>query len=327
MTDGRGGLRLSHYFYRAGQHPNRPGLITGDVNGDQGRIAVPREMEAIGLAAFYRDSTTQRKLWDGIPDSEGLTEAEIDSMPPYVRAFRCGKQYEKGDICGPRKFTVVEEDPDCEKRRYRVSWHPGWKFQALEGHYKTLFMMELIDSSLQYLDANMTDPALLLQQLKVEEDADYQQFKDAPLPQISSQFELPDFDLEVFYRETSLCHTARLPAIARFNGAITDTTPGSQDDYDIGISMEEAYDTIVPDGGMMPLAYKQQERQKCIYPVNIDYKDMFYVSIKSPGYNKLVLPNNAEKSIYGHSNFHGYIAICASACGFGKVSIAQRAFK
>ena len=192
---------------------------------------------------------------------------------------------------------------------------------------KVVTMVELIDDALQYLAANATEPALLLQQLKQEEDADYSKFVNSPLPRFAETKKDLPIDTEILYRQRSLCHTARVPAQARFLGAITNTEPGTPEKYDVGIAMDEAFNQPVPDGGLMPLAFKPAERQKCFVPVNVDYKDMFYVTSKSPGFSKLVLPNDAEKRIYGHggNDLNGYIAICVSACGFGKVSFETHA--
>ena len=196
---------------------------------------------------------------------------------------------------------------------------------AIEGNMKVLTMMELIDDSLQYLAANATDTALLLKQLKAEEDADYETFKNAPLPKYAQTKTNLGIDPEIIYRKRSVCHTARLPAQTRFLGAITETEPGTPDDYEKGISFEEAFNKPIEDGGLMPLAYKTKDRQKCHIKIQADYKDSFYVTGKSPGFSKLVLPNDAEKRIYGHGNdLNGYVAICVSACGFGKVSLSHR---
>ena len=181
--------------------------------------------------------------------------------------------------------------------------------------------MELIDDSLQYLAANSTEPALLLKQLKEEEDLDYKAFQDAPLPKwAQSKKENSLFDPEILYRQRSVCHTARLPAQARILGAITSTSPGTEDNYDVGISMDDAFNQPIPDGGLMPLAFKQNDRQVCSIKLQADFKDGFYTTSKSPGFTKLVLPNDAEKRIYGHDSLNGYVAICVAACGFGKVS-------
>lgn len=181
--------------------------------------------------------------------------------------------------------------------------------------------MELIDDSLQYLEANSTEPALLLKQLKEEEDIDYKTFENAPLPRHAQTKTELSIDPEIIYRQRSVCHTARLPAQARFLGAITSTAPGTPENYDVGVSMDEAFNQPIPDGSLMPLAYKPKDRQKCYIQVQADFKDMFYVTSKSPGFSKLVLPNDAEKGIYGHgNNLNGYLAICVAACGFGKVS-------
>lgn len=99
--------------------------MTGDVSNDGSRIAIMKAMDEMGLPSFYRESGFQRIQWAKIPDSEVLSPEEVDAMPPYIRGFKCGNQFENGAPCGSMKFTNTG-DVDCEKRKFRVSWHPGW---------------------------------------------------------------------------------------------------------------------------------------------------------------------------------------------------------
>jgi hypothetical protein len=189
----------------------------------------------------------------------------------------------------------------------------------MEGNMFLITLVDVIDDALQSLAANSTDPAMLFKMLKEEENLDYKHFMDSPLPQHAQEkTTIPDVDIEVIYRQRSACHSARLPSQSRILGILTETTPGGPDDYYKGVSMRDAFDQPIEDGGQMVLAFKPEERQACEQKVQADYKDMFYTTMKSTGFSKLVLPNDAEKQAYGHSNLKGIIAICVSACGFGK---------
>lgn len=132
---------MEYYFYRAGHHPNRPGLMTGNVNGDRGRIEVVAAMDELGLPAFYQEKKFGQEQMNKLPDSEILTADQIEAMPPYVRAFKCGNQFEKGEPCGEYKFTNTGDEV-CEKRKYRVSWHPGWYVLPIRDFF--------VDSAVRY---------------------------------------------------------------------------------------------------------------------------------------------------------------------------------
>jgi len=78
-------------------------------------------MEPRGMAALYE--TDWKEVQNLIPDSEGMSEEQLKTMPPFVRSFRCGRQVETGEPgCGANKFDTSV----CPDRRFRTSWHPGW---------------------------------------------------------------------------------------------------------------------------------------------------------------------------------------------------------
>ena len=80
-------------------------------------------MESLGPPIFRMVTNA---VLQAIPDTAGKTQEEIDAMPKYVRSFRCEKQIEKGDLCLGTKYTYAGGDEPCDKRKFRVSWHPGW---------------------------------------------------------------------------------------------------------------------------------------------------------------------------------------------------------
>jgi hypothetical protein len=127
MTDGNYPARLFHYFYRAGLTPGRPAILgvrSGSRSGkrESPRAARLRELEAMGMAAFIGFEETYIALRHGIPDTSGMTDAEITQMPQYVRNFKCQEQLESGEpYCKKEKYTKYL----CPVRMKQASWHPG----------------------------------------------------------------------------------------------------------------------------------------------------------------------------------------------------------
>ena len=124
MTDGNYVQRLMHYGYRAALTPGRPALLGMRVGGRsrRSREGVLLELEQMGMPVFYGKDEAYEARNRGVPDSAGLTKSEIDTLPPFVRNFKCGDQFEKGDpFCGVEKFSK----DICSPRSKQTGWHPG----------------------------------------------------------------------------------------------------------------------------------------------------------------------------------------------------------
>jgi hypothetical protein len=121
MTDGKNYWKMLMYFLRAGTLAQQPAVM-GFNMGKGGRPAV-QATEDTGMPAFQLDNEENKAINDAIPDTFGLSDAEIAEMPKFVRNFKCEKQLEKGDPgCGAEKWNKTM----CNGRKFRTSWHPGW---------------------------------------------------------------------------------------------------------------------------------------------------------------------------------------------------------
>ncbi len=125
MTDGRDYWRMLMYFLRAGTLAQQPAIVGYNLgeghNG--GRPKAIQAAEDTGMPAFQLDQTELGTIYDAIPDTFGLSDAEIAGMPKFLQKFKCGKQVEKGDPgCGESKWNLTM----CANRPYKTSWHPGW---------------------------------------------------------------------------------------------------------------------------------------------------------------------------------------------------------
>lgn len=79
----------------------------------------------------------------------------------------------------------------------------------------------------------------------------------------------------------NFCHTARLPAEARYLGVMTESNNEiGFPDYYKGVQSTEAHDNVTRDEGNMQLVYDPVQRQDC--PIELhhrDFKDWFYVHV------------------------------------------------
>lgn len=154
------------------------------------------------------------------------------------------------------------------------------KAHALDGHFLALFLSQvLLDALEELVNHPNQDSKKLLEELQAEEEEAYQAFKAAKLPQDAYQIyqgkeQIQDFDLELFYRGKSICHTGRLPAMSRFLGYVTNSekkfgiAPHKQEKYDVGINYQD--DALKTDAnGVMRLAYdpSDKNRQDCQVPL------------------------------------------------------------
>jgi hypothetical protein len=117
--------RMLMYFLRAGTHTQQPAIVGYNLgqghNG--GRPKAVQAAEDTGVTAFQLDVTENRAIYDAIPDTFGLSDAEIAEMPKFLQNFKCGKGIEKGDPgCGDSKWNLTM----CGNRLHKTSWHPGW---------------------------------------------------------------------------------------------------------------------------------------------------------------------------------------------------------
>jgi len=353
MTDGRNRWKMLLYAYHAGmQNP----FIHEDNNNIHDNhlldhivspvsffaFNINREIPTVesightGMPTFYQDSGAYKKLVkDNIPDTLGLSETEIQSMPEFVKTFKCGGALENGDPhCGDEKFN----DEVCHARKFKTSWHPGWKDHGLLGKLISLFFVELLTDAVKEvaaMTANISSSSIidrnrLFQELQSKEKMEYERFKKNEVPKaaateifkthhkrnpIDSDLKENDqFDfIETWFKSRSFCHTALLPADIRYRNILTDhialstidnrISNGYQLDYDMGTSEDSIKQQLARNrlkdtsNGNVQLVYALKQRQKCSIPLNIDHKDQFEIH-QEEGLVSMQIPNNAEKSFY-----------------------------
>jgi hypothetical protein len=117
--------RMEMYFRQASMNPSRPASLAMVIGGfsEGARQNVMRHLEDSGISAMYMPRDVDNAVLSGIPDSFGLSDAELQSMPAFVEKFKCEGKIEGNDPCNNYKFTVIAT---CPQVKSRVSWHPGW---------------------------------------------------------------------------------------------------------------------------------------------------------------------------------------------------------
>ena len=334
MTDGNAYWKQAWYNYRANLISNQNPLhFLYHVGSRSKRNDIANSFEQAGMAIVISNDDVAKQAEDAIPDSLGLSDEAINALPDYVRNYKCGNEIEKGEpYCQTEKYHVAQ----CPDRKGRVSWHPGWKWHGLMGYLAADYVISVLYDTMDELETQlMTNNALTvyhsLQQQAIE---DYELFRKAPIPEEMTEIfnSKADYDDDNFNSSHILvgpnyCHIARLPAEIRYLGILTETrTQIGVLDYDKGTSIQTILkamddtsahadnDIVQP----MVLSYDENDRQICPIPINLDYKDFFYVGANT-GWQQLTLPNSLERAAYNTDNplLQGYVAICLTGCDWG----------
>jgi hypothetical protein len=318
MTDGNRVDLMGLYLARAALLPSRPVTLVLHHGAQPQRLQVLKDWQAFGLPILQQDERVSRDMNSAIPETLGLNQAQIDAMPPFVRQFKCEGKIESGDPgCADAKWNSKA----CTGRKFRTSWHPGWKWHAIAGNLYALFVTDIVQDALTLLQSRVAEWPDLREELLAREAALNEAFRKAPLPawtrKLLDEEPQSDIDLDVIFRQPSLCHTARLPAEIRYLGILTDTmTQVGFSHYDKGLSQTDAMALPNKADTTMRLAYDPDDRQDCNETIQMDYKDFFLVHEKD-GWQELTLPNDREVEAYSPTTppkFHGYVAICFAFC-------------
>ena len=343
MTDGRAFWKTTFYAHRVGMHENRPTHVSIGIEGrqfNQRRDAI-KEAEDTGVPAMYFNPSVWDNALGGVPDMFGMTQEQMDKYPPFSKNFKCNGQYEKGtstaaaslsklfgashtrvysgEPCGQFKY----DDTVCAKRKFKASWHPGWRIMALTGNLIGVRMSEMIIEVIKDWKKNDggTDPFELYARLQKEEDEDYKKLHDTTLPDtvpgmVPETFVAEGLKANPLFRNKAICHTALLPAESRYLGILTESEKKGFHGYDTGLPVEDVKKRE-PDASdeNMPLVYEPGERQNCEVELNQDYKDYWLVTEKD-GWKSITVPNDAEMKAYAKDGFHptGIVMLCLMKC-------------
>lgn len=206
------------------------------------------------------------------------------------------------------------------------------RWNAIMGYLFTFSMFRGLDDAIQTISSsNLTYVHELLNELKQQEDTDYDNFRksDVPVELMQKIFDERDdlnmVNLTTLAKSPSICHTALLPSESRYRGIATET----QNTFYSGIELHQALSDAASRGGSfaeMRLVYTEHLRfrqpnsgfktlaedyEHCPVPTTIDYRDYFFLH-HDENWKNLIVPNDVELKVYGKPGheFLGYVAIC-----------------
>lgn len=321
MTDVPNSWKHFLYLSRAGAHRNRPAFVGINIHGFdfEQKVKVYKTAEKQGLTTFYLSGKVVDSMEEVAPDMFGMNQEEIDAIPEYLRYFKCKNEIEKSDPgCQENKYN----DALCSNRKHKAPWHPGWKANSLVGNLMAFFLIESLETAIGELAKEAFDPADKLQQLKDEEQQDYDTFakdstlEDKPIPGFLEGSIISRVSPEVIHHSPAICHTALAPSQLRYEGILTETNLTGILDYEQGVS-KVAADKGKSDGPMRIVFDENQRNPPCPVLTKVDYKDYFYANEKD-GWTSMTIPNDSEKKEYGPWNPKGYIMVCFLICDWGK---------
>lgn len=175
--------------------------------------------------------------------------------------------------------------------------------------------MEVMEDALDELNSEPGEMVEIYKRLEAEEDEEYRAFEERADVKYEMQWAIEDLSAIQFYRDPTFCHTARLPAQTRYLGHVFD-----KERYDTWFSYKKGFNfntlqkrpeheiklSYMPDG--------RETKQLCNLTLSIDSKDFFLANGRFNGYQKIVVPNDAEQRAYDYHQSSGIIVMCARAC-------------
>lgn len=328
QTDGaRRPWMMGFFFWRAGMHLPRPPVLTALKIGETQhrwnspggkRVAVGRTLQNLGLSVLLENERVWNEALEGIPDTVGKTQAEIDSMPILTRYFKCNGRVETGVPCTDHKWNQTM----CNKDIWRRSWHPGFRVHALLG-LRTLVLLDALEDSLQWIHFRIDrEPTLtapdLVEQLQKENRANLDRFRASEIPE---SFLEPwkqllglsdDIDPSILWNRQAYCHTARAPSqnreLGMFDAPVLTLTQAKETTSSSIKTVLDRFHTV----------YQHSPEANCTEPVNWDYRDFYYVG-HTDGWKELVVPTQPELAYYANRRDHsidardwlGIVAVCS----------------
>eukprot|EP00977_Amphora_coffeiformis_P003296 scaffold609_cov170-Amphora_coffeaeformis.AAC.50 len=172
-----------------------------------------------------------------------------------------------------------------------------------------------MEDALHEISQEQGDLRALLDKLGWEEISNFNQFEADANIKYKDQWSIKEVDARQLMRDQTYCRTALLPAQTRYHGTVF----GQEKNYDWfsykkGIARYYANKMFKR---TMFLSYlPKDKRDKCEVPTYIDSKDFFLAAHAFHGFQRVVIPNDAEIKAYGKIPTSGVIMVCAQSCSF-----------
>lgn len=178
--------------------------------------------------------------------------------------------------------------------------------------------MEVMEDALHELKEDGRGFVELYHSLQEEEAEEFRLFEAEAEVMYDIQWSIDDASGMQFYRDPVYCHTASLPAQTRYLGHVFNVA--RYDDwfsYKKGSTIKTLRSDPRPEMKLCYIPKDREEKQACNATLHIDSKDFFFASARHKGYQKIVVPNDAEVAAYDWHRSSGIIAVCAAACSTG----------
>lgn len=206
---------------------------------------------------------------------------------------------------------------------------------ALEAHFITLPLVEMLLEGLSELVESKKDPKTLFQELQKEEDKEFESFLSVPvLDKFNNEGFMERFgelgdEIDTWFKGPSLCRTSLLPSMTRYLGlALNSNKVGGaarcgEEEYETGYFFDRANgkytytDRPPPDGEIVILS--PNDARYC-YPTKVcseivmpDHKDWFYGDWTN-GPISITFPNEKEREYYGYKRgkFKGILGLVST---------------
>jgi hypothetical protein len=194
------------------------------------------------------------------------------------------------------------------------------------GSVMALAMVDILEAAASGLvQRGKYKPTKLMNELKAEEDLEYDKFLRSDLTAQARENILQDpaIDMNVVVRQRPFCRTARLPAQARYLGIMSDNNVHaspiiSYTNYEMGIPTEVAKRTPNPDTAMRLTYDTPHDARGCPVPLNQDFKDLYLVT-PGDGWQSITVPNKREKEYYlasAKEPLKGLVMLVLTTCGW-----------
>lgn len=123
MCDGRNYERTEFYAQRISMIPTRPAVVMLQTNNDRGRLGVMERLTDRGMTALGMADSVLSQRDQLFPDCAELDMSVIETLPKFIRNYRCGNAIEKQEpLCGQEKFSSNGQEV-CDKRKFKTSWY------------------------------------------------------------------------------------------------------------------------------------------------------------------------------------------------------------
>jgi len=325
MTDGRDYWKLALWGARGANHPTRPFQVLMDSKLERKRLY--QKMEDVGVGLFTKRGYGDMKdMAEMLPDYEN--DNDQTDVPESLKYLVCGGKMEEGE-CKKHKWNTTAY---CPKVAGQVGWHPGWRFHQLDGSLLALYMVSMLNESLdllvsnRFLTGDMHDLEVVLNDVNSKDKTDYEAWMNSS----STLTALLPKNFKVvsnsFYKGDPICSSALLPSEARYNGYVTGKKGVFGGDYDTGMTESDAQLRSESANGLnvsMTVVHSNHKTKvMCPKYADRDYKDYYYVG-KVEGdkvWHTRLVPSDDEYDAFskGTVSTENYIMACLEKCDWGK---------